>query len=234
MYKIVYNNIIIDAVEKIKYIRYIPEINKIIPADCASAHGIAGSSPRTYYHLEGYKTPPNKNWKTVSYFEIDEKEYIKILNSLSKNFKLYNNLAELNVVRELKLKELTTECNRLITEGIYVKLEDGYYYSFELTTEDQLNIIRLSEVIRNGAKKVIYHFKNGVCKVYSKTDFLTIFDAYNKHINKHTTYFNLLKYCINNIYDIEYIGNIKYGDDLLNLPVQEDIKKEVQELLNNG
>ena len=233
MYKIIHNNIIIDVVEELRYVRYIPQFNKIVPTNALTAQGICGSKNGVYYALQGINIPAEKkHWKQVSIFEISETEFNDLRSRLNKNYTLYANNVILDSTRKDKIAELSIECNKIITEGISVRLEDNFYYNFRLTIEDQINILELEKEVRDGATSVIYHSTNNVCREYTANEIKLISNAASNHKKYHTTYFNLLKYCINNMYNTDEINNIKYGDKLTELDVNDEIKKLVKEKIN--
>ena len=233
MYKIIHNNIIIDVVKNLRYVRYIPELKRLIPCGATTAQGICGSLSGTYYALQGVNLPVEKNhWKKVSYFKIDEKEYNDLKSRLGKDYILYANNVLLDVARKEKISKLSIECNDLITKGVSVLLNDGIYYNFRLTLEDQINILELEKEVKEGASEVFYHSTNNVCRTFTAEELLRLSNKASKFKKYHTTYFNLLKYCINNIYNIKEINNIEYGVDLLTLDISDGIKEEVKEKLS--
>ena len=106
-------------------------------------------------------------------------------------------------------------------------MSDGLYHKFKLTVEDQLNISMLEKQVNSGAKQVMYHETNKVSKIYSAQDIAKLFVEVDKHRQYHTTYFNILKYFVNNCTNITVIENLEYGVELKTL----DIPKELLQLL---
>ena len=231
MYKIIYDNRIIDVVKELRYVRYIPEFKKMIPTNIVSAQAICGSNNKTFYALQGVKIPAEKkHWKVVSFIQIQEEEYNQLLQQLNKNVLLYANKKELNLVRLTKIQELSNACNSAIVNGVSVLMDDGYYYQFRLTVEDQLNLVDLQQDINNGCSRVLYHATNNVCKLYTINEMQRVITTAQKHKKYHTTYFNLLKHCINNMYNIEDIEKIQYGDNIDNFNISDDLKKLLKEI----
>ena len=97
MYKILYNNQVVDVLEDICFIKCLPESQKIIKVDKRQANGIMASDGDTIYHLAGTPNTFKDEKMSVRYFEIDEEEYkkikylfrhfIKILNYIRKHIK---------------------------------------------------------------------------------------------------------------------------------------------------
>lgn len=229
MYKIIHNGKVIDVVKELRYVRYLSQFKKMIPTTSVSAEAICGSDNRTFYALQGVKIPAEKkHWKVVSFIEIPETEYTELLTQLNKNVTVYASKKELNSVREIKISKLSKQCNEMITAGINVLLNDGFYHNFRLTIEDQINLADIQREIDAGATQICYHATNDVCKLYTVEEMLQIIQCANKHKRHHTTYFNLLKHCINNMNNINEIEDIEYGVNLYSLDVSEDIKSQIR------
>ena len=87
MYKIIYNNLVIDVVKKLRYVKYIPEFKKVLPVSAIDAHGICGSDNKTFYALFNVKIPEEKSyWKKVTFIKIDEAEYLDLQDKLHKKY----------------------------------------------------------------------------------------------------------------------------------------------------
>ena len=103
MYKIIENNQIIDVMDSIKFVKYLPRSKKIIAVDEKQANGCVSSSGNEIYHLLG--TPYNfaETRKTVRYELISAEEYERLTHQLKNNQELENRVKYL----EEKLLELT-------------------------------------------------------------------------------------------------------------------------------
>ena len=103
MYKILENNQIIDVMESMKFVKYLPRSKKIIAVDEKQANGCVSSSGNEIYHLLG--TPYNfaETRKTVRYEPISAEEYERLTHQLKNNQELENRVKYL----EEKLLELT-------------------------------------------------------------------------------------------------------------------------------
>lgn len=233
MYKIIHNNVIVDVVKELRYVRYIPEIKKVVPTSASTAQAICGSDNRTFYALMGVKTPSEKShWKKVTYIKITPNEYESLKESLCKDCTIYANEKELGLVRSRKISEMSDSCKQAITNGTSIVFNDGTSRHFRFTLEDQINLLEIEREVQNGASVVLYHSTNSVCEVFNRTDVERLLHTYHRHKSYHTTYFNLLKYCINNMSNIDEITSIKYGVDLLTLGISDYIKKTIKERLN--
>lgn len=233
MYKLISNNIIVDVVSKPIYARYSREARKMVPSNISTADAILGSDYKTYYALQG-KTPPagKSHWKTVSIVKIDEREYVSLKDSLQQHLVIYENKKALTTTKNSKIAELKVKCNEAITNGVEISIRDGVRYKFSLTIEDQLNLMDISRQISNGEKSFLYHADDAVCEVFSADEMRSIIEAVTLHRTHHTTYFNLLKYCINNMTDVDKISAIQYGDSLLDLELPTPVKSIVKERLD--
>lgn len=103
MYKILENNQIIDVVESMKFVKYLPRSKKTIAVDEKQANGCISSNGDEIYHLLG--TPYNfaETRKTVRYERIDAEEYERLTQQVKENQELENRVKYL----EEKLLELT-------------------------------------------------------------------------------------------------------------------------------
>ena len=103
MYKILENNQIIDVVESMKFVKYLPRSKKTITVDEKQANGCISSNGDEIYHLLG--TPYNfaEARKTVRYERIDAEEYERLTQQVKENQELENRVKYL----EEKLLELT-------------------------------------------------------------------------------------------------------------------------------
>lgn len=225
MYKIIYNDNVIDVVKELKYLRYLEKSNHYVTTDSSSANCIQGSND-TVYWLQGTRFPVAIEHKVVIVKKIDKQEYDKLQKLLNENKIVYGDNAELIQIKNDKIQELKEQCAEVIKKGISIKLLDGKFHQFELTIEDQLNLNILKTRLEQAAKFIIYHEKGCTCKLYDSEDITTIIYEANKHIEYNTTYFNFMRYCINNMNDIDDIKNIHYGDKLPN----EDYNRLLQSL----
>ena len=229
MYKVIYKNYIIDILDKIKYLRFIAKTGRFTRTDRTSANAFLGSDNKTIYLIQGRNCPELEKYKKVTLQEIDalQLEQIKVL--LEKYPQGYPDEEAINKLKLSKIEELSTQCNNTIISGVKVLFDDNLYHHFKLTVEDQLNLIMLDKKIKAGAKQVIYHETNSTCKLFSDQNISKLIKAADAHKQYHTTYFNILKYFINNCSDPDKIDQLKYGVQLDNL----DLPTEILQLMEN-
>ena len=84
MYKVIYNNMIIDVIEKLRYVRYLPKSDRIVGTDRLAATGIMASNGEDIYHLEGKLKNFPTDYKTVRVVKIDQKEFDQLKTQLIK------------------------------------------------------------------------------------------------------------------------------------------------------
>lgn len=74
-YKVMYNNMVIDLLNEVCWVRYLPNSKRLIATDSQAANGIMGSDHNTVYHIFGKPYTFDKEIKTVEVVKIDVKEY---------------------------------------------------------------------------------------------------------------------------------------------------------------
>lgn len=75
MYKIIFNNLIIDVMEKPRYVRFLPKSRRIVGTDRLAATGIMSSNGEEVYHLEGKTNNYPEKLKTVQLIKIEKEEF---------------------------------------------------------------------------------------------------------------------------------------------------------------
>lgn len=138
----------------------------------------------------------------------------------------------MDYLRNMKIQEMSIECNRFIQRGFDVQLSTGLEH-FSLTAQDQLNFITLTNMIQQGAAAVPYHSDNELCRYYPAEDILAIVNAATEYKTYHITYFNSLKHYIMGITDIAELRQVKYG---ITLPDEHksDVLKEIEASAGGG
>lgn len=74
-YKIMYNNMVIDLLTEISWVRYLPNSKRLVVTDSQSANGIMGSDHNTVYHLFGKPYNFVADLKTVEVVRIEKAEF---------------------------------------------------------------------------------------------------------------------------------------------------------------
>ena len=70
-----HNNMLIDLLTGVEYVRYLPRQKRIVMTDSQSANGVMGSDHNTVYHLFGRPNTFDTAVRTVEIMEISEEEY---------------------------------------------------------------------------------------------------------------------------------------------------------------
>lgn len=130
--------------------------------------------------------------------------------------------ATLDYVIDRKVKQMKVAVTNAITDGFEITLSDGNKYHFSLTTQDQLNLISLSQMVDAGIEEIPYHADGELCVFFSNADMKSIISQAQKTITEYTTYFNSLKYWIEDLTDIEEINGVYFGID-----IPQDYQSEV-------
>ena len=232
MFKVIYEDKIIDLIKDIIWVRCLKKSGKIVNTDKSSAHGFYGSDNKTVFILEGKYCPPDRNFKQVRLLRISKEEYEELYDKLLNKVLIQANLIKLREAKEAKIAELSQQCNEQIVTGVSVLFNDGYYHNFRLTVEDQLNIELLKTQLAAGAQQLLYHETNEVVRLFDADDIQRLIDAATKHRLYHTTYFNILKYCINNMYNTDEVNNVHYGDDIQNMNAPKELITLLKECRN--
>lgn len=120
----------------------------------------------------------------------------------------------LDYVIDRKIKQMKLAVTNAITDGFEISLSDGKKYHFSLTTQDQLNLISLSQMVDAGIKEIPYHADGELCIFFTNEDMKNIIAEAQKTITGLTTYFNSLKYWIEDLTDIDEINKIYFGVDI--------------------
>lgn len=158
---------------------------------------------------------------------IDEEEYNTLVSAIEKNEEIIvepetpiettpeyvdpNDVITVDYVKRVKVAEMSSTCNRVITNGFDVVLSDGKAYHFSLTTQDQLNLITLSSMVASGETQIPYHADGELCRFYSAEDINTIITTATQFKTYQVSYFNALKAYVESMTDIETIGAVTYG-----------------------
>ena len=78
MYKVVFNNLIIDIMEKPRYTRFLPKSGRVVGTDRLAATGIMSSNGEEVYHLEGKTNNYPEKLKTVQLIKIEKEEFERL------------------------------------------------------------------------------------------------------------------------------------------------------------
>ena len=105
MYKIIENGQIIDVLENLQFIKYLPKSKRSILVDERQANGILSSNGNEIYHLLNTPNTFSEVKRTVYFVKIEKEEYEKLTTQLKENERLEKRVEELEkIVRELYSK----------------------------------------------------------------------------------------------------------------------------------
>jgi len=129
-------------------------------------------------------------------------------------------------LQSAKIDQMSAACKATIREGFDIELSDGEEHHFSLDTEDQLNLITLSQMIAAGSDAIPYHADGELCKYFSNADATLIMNEATDFKTYHVTYFNSLKQYIRTLETPIDIYSVSYGIDI---PVeyQSEILKDL-------
>ena len=210
MYKIIHDTRVIDVVRHAEFVKFL-RTGHITFTDKTSAHGILGSDRKTIY---AFAQQPGRDLLIVSIEKISAEEFDRLSGLLSSGQAVGADDTALAKTKSEQLAILSGVCSNKITSGFTVQLLDGKSYSFKLTAEDQLNLMRLENQLTAGETTFIYHATNMPCRVFTRNDMLTIVNAFKRHVLYHTTYFNAVKQHIQSLTDIDKVNTFSYGMDV--------------------
>ena len=224
MYKVIYDNKIIDVLRYPTYLMFLNNGN-VTTTGQTSAQGVAGSDGDTLYALTKEALKVRPTLKLVTLCEITEAEYDELRIRLDGGEKVNADASELAKAKTTKIAILSQQCRSKIIGGFSIELSGGVQ-GFKLTTEDQLNLMRLEAQLREGTNDIfIYHATNEPCRVFSTTDLQKVLNAAQKHMNYHTTYFNVAKQYVNSLTEVESVQLFTYGTDVSSIVTDPVIKQ---------
>jgi hypothetical protein len=226
MYKIIYNEKVIDVVNEPRFVQVLSPHN-VVFTEQVIAQGIEGSDRETLYGL----TPsPYKSWDIVTIEKITPTEFNRLKSLLNSDLEVSADQTALAAAKREKIQHLSEICKNRIIVGFSIKLSDDNVYNFKLTTEDQINLTVLENQLNSGDERFIYHATNQPCRFFNKEDMIKIIRAFRKQVMYHTTYFNLAKQYIKSLTNIEAVKLFTYGTDISET-VDDIVLKQI---LKNG
>jgi hypothetical protein len=220
VYKIIYNNKIIDVVESPQFIKIL-STGHVVLTNKSCANGLKGSRGNIY----SFEPTSAKDVKVVSIKKITNEEFSRLQSLLNSEIDVIANTAYLATCRQTAIANLSKVCQQKIVEGFSIKLSDNKLYHFDLTTEDQLNLLNIENQLYAGVQNILYHATGIPCKMFNRIDLFKIVEAFRKHVLYHTTYFNVVKQYINTLTDTDKIEQFTYGEDVSSIVKDHDIKQ---------
>jgi hypothetical protein len=159
------------------------------------------------------ETTDNVKYEVADVIRIEKDEYDLLLQAVETNeeivieeepvVEIEHVVVEdptIDFVRTSKISELRHDCNKAITNGVYIKLSDGETRHFSMSLEDQINLLTMA------------YLKDE--SLYSTKDMKTIITKTNSHKNDHIAKFKQLKDCVNSLNTIEEISEVNYHEEV--------------------
>lgn len=219
MYKVLYNNITIDVIDRPIYCKYLKS-GRTLRTDKVAANCIVSSDGSGFYHLVGTPSMPEE-YKSVELIEIDKDEYDYLQSLVSSGQPIDIDLCQ---ARDEKIAEMSAMSERIIHAGTDITLSDGVTYHFSFSDQDQFQIGFLATAAKNAqmlesmgiptnetGKDYPWHADGGDCIFYSRTDMITIGSTMQNYITYHNSYFHALRNYIQDMHNPLKIMEIKYG-----------------------
>jgi len=231
-YKIIKDNdTFITVITEKDFRKYQKANNILLVCDSKNAEYVRFGN--ILYRDKSWMPPVVKNdkykYEEADIINITEEEYNALLSAIKRNEEIKvitdeeiveevkEDIVEeekditVDYVKNVKILDMSIECNKTITDGFDITLSDGNLYHFSLSMEDQINLLNINNTINTSNDKIIYHADGERCRYFSREDMKMIIDKALKFKTYHTTYFNGLKSYIQSLNDIIVINNITYG-----------------------
>lgn len=117
-YKLMSNDIVMDLLREVSYVRYLPKAQRWVITDPQSAHGVMSSDHDKIFYIEGRKNACEDTRPYVVVKEITEQEYSNLATHFFAQQKENIELKERMTNLELKMAQQTdllAEQNALLT-----------------------------------------------------------------------------------------------------------------------
>lgn len=109
-YKVLHNNMLLDLLTDVQWVRYLPKQKRMIKTDSQSANGVMGSDHNTVYHLVGRPYTFDTELKSVEVIKISEEEFGRLSTEFAiahqENVSLRNEMASMKTMLEAILLKL--------------------------------------------------------------------------------------------------------------------------------
>lgn len=119
----------------------------------------------------------------------------------------------LDEIKEMKISEMNAEQQKVIRDGIDVKLTSGLMEHFTLTEHDQTSLMGLQTKVLEGEENIPWHTSDETehCKFYSNADMALITKAALAHVAYHVTWFRDLRIYIRSMKSKEKVKQVTYN-----------------------
>ena len=224
MYKAVKDDKIVDAYDQLYFVKYDKKAKMFLRCSKEdNPQGIIQRNGVKIYHVKDWEDIPKEagNYETIVLVEITNKGiYDGIITALNQEQEVSNNTEDtedarknamdIEFIRSGKIKEMSNECDQIITRGLDLELNTVKGH-FSFTEQNQTYINLLAARANAGDTLLPYHADNEVDTIFSKEDILKLKEAMDKHVMYHRVYLNSLQIYINSIEDVNRLNDITYG-----------------------
>ena len=235
MYKVLVNNTVVGVLKNPTFARYQRKNQRLIACEEILAQFVLSEDGETVWHIEGRSAVPVEGYDEATLLGIDEDEYNKLKSLFDEGKDAAEepqaqeetvDIAQATLVgaQNAKIKAMSKACSETIINGIDIVLSDKKSHHFDLTLEDQINLLTLKSALDFDDNEIAYHSANELFKFYSYEDIETIIELTEKFKNYHTVYFNSLKNYIKGLESVDAVSAIEYGCEIP-LEYQSDVLK---------
>lgn len=124
----------------------------------------------------------------------------------------------IDIIQYYSIEELKENKKQEINQACSSLIHSGYDYNgehYDLSDEDQINILAWSSVAQQGSS-VPYHSSGNPCRIYTSEEFLSLVAAITSFKTYNLTYCNLLKQQVDEMTNSEEVKAVTYGTTKLN------------------
>lgn len=203
---------------------------RLLRCSLSDAHGVLAADNSTLYHIAGTKPLGDGVYEDVFVSSITEEEFTNLSELLAQchtpqDVQVPEIIADqdevahedpvyLEQIRNLVLRAMSGACRNAIITGIDVELSDGSVSHFDLTVEDQLNIISAVNLLDAGADSVPFHASGEMFRYFDSKDIRTIATKASDYKTRQIAYHNSLKNWIQSMSSIKDLTAVYYGIDI--------------------
>lgn len=224
-YKVTLEDTPVDAVAVLDYCKYVERSRMVLRCSAKeSPQGIISARQGTYYHVEGWPEFPaavTGSGGTVQLTEIEQDIFEALVEALNTGSDLtpapepeepeYPADATIEYVKAMKKEALNKACNETIVAGFSIPLSDGSIYTFDLSLEDQSNIMGLMFQVSAGATECDYYDTNGTCLTLTAADMVLLSNFATVYKSYHIAYYHCLCDWVDGLESIPEVAAVQYG-----------------------
>lgn len=235
-YKATLGETIIDAVEELACCKYVPRSRCVLRcSEKEDPQGVILDRTGRFYHVAGWAAFPEKveTGGEVVLEEISEETYNALVDALNSGEPYHEpvqeepaNDADIEFIREAKVAAMNKACNEAIVKGFTIQLSDGKDYTFDLTLEDQANIMGIMmQVSINDVAECDYFTSDGSCITIPVQDMAAISNYATAFKSFHIAYYHCLVEWVRSMTEQTEIAAVQYGDIVPHEHRNEFLKK---------